>query len=217
VNFLAHCALAADAAKVWGRDDDFKNGLLAGAILADFKKGTISAELPASLRLGIQLHRRIDAVSNGEPAIRESLAAFPAPYRRFAPIFVDILADHYLSQTWHEFYSTDIEHFAARCCLAGEEFAAFRPAGTESFFHYLAETHLLAQYHQWSTVERGFKSVLRRLGKEQWLDAVCELAVKQQGAGLAYFRLYFPSIRAQLANWTDLANSREIAFESRTV
>ena len=105
MNFLAHCALAADASETWSVDSHCRNGLLAGAIIADFCKGRVNTQWPRPLQ-GIRLHRRIDAVSNQHAAIRNSCQLYPKELRRYAPIFVDILADYHLSHRWQDYYES---------------------------------------------------------------------------------------------------------------
>ena len=76
MNFLAHCALADDASNSWPTGEDMRQGLLAGAILADFGKGPVPKSMPNALQTGIRLHRRIDAFSNQQATIREVCATF---------------------------------------------------------------------------------------------------------------------------------------------
>ena len=55
MNFLAHCALADDAAdSSWQCNEQERQGLLAGAVLGDFVKGTIPAYWPLALQAGIK-------------------------------------------------------------------------------------------------------------------------------------------------------------------
>ena len=96
MNFLAHCALALEASQRWPQGHTLRQGLLAGAIFADFGKGPIDKSLPRDLQTGIRLHRRIDAFSNIHQQSRDRCATFPQELRRYAQIFLDILGDYYL-------------------------------------------------------------------------------------------------------------------------
>ena len=123
MNFLAHCALAQDASDCWTGGHAMRGGLLAGAILADFGKGRIDTRLPLELQAGIRLHRRIDAFTNQHELIRSTCAAFPADLRRYAPIFIDILGDYYLSQMWDIYYAEPRTQFSQRCYHACATYA----------------------------------------------------------------------------------------------
>jgi acyl carrier protein phosphodiesterase len=212
MNFLAHCALASDASERWPDGDLRLKGLLAGAVLADFSKGLIPKALPAELQTGIRLHRRIDAYSNQHPTIKDACASFPPALRRYAPIFVDILADYYLSLAWDDYYSTPRTVFSAQCYEACDRYRT-RPEYAESahlmrFINYMQETDLLASYHLWSHVERSLHSVLRRLGQEALLSEVIVACLAQHDSGQSAFRIYFPNLRQQLTTWSSLMNPK---------
>ena len=104
MNFLAHCSLAHDAALIWQCDHDQRSGLLAGAVIGDFVKGQLPQQWPHALRAGARLHRKVDALSNINSGIRQNCDRYPAHMRRFAPIFVDMLADHCLALNWQNYY-----------------------------------------------------------------------------------------------------------------
>jgi acyl carrier protein phosphodiesterase len=212
VNFLAHCALASDASQCWPNGELLLEGLLAGAVVADFSKGPIAKTLPAELQTGIRLHRRIDAYSNQHPAIRETCSNFPKELRRYAPIFIDILADYYLSLAWDEYYPASRTDFSEQCYEACEHYSA-NPANATSdqlrrFIAYMRETDLLASYHEWQHVERALHSVLRRLEKEELLPAVIATCLEQRDSGQSAFRIYFPDTRQQLTSWSQLVHPK---------
>jgi len=212
MNFLAHCALASDASELWPGGELRLEGLLAGAVLADFSKGRIPKALPAELQAGIRLHRRIDAYSNQHPVIKDACASFPPSLRRYAPIFVDILADYYLSLGWDDYYSADRTAFSVQCYEACDRYVS-RPEYAESahlkrFMDYMRNTDLLASYHQWSHVERGLHSVLRRLGQEALLPEAIAACLAQHDSGQSAFRIYFPNLRQQMTSWSSLVNPK---------
>jgi acyl carrier protein phosphodiesterase len=208
MNFLAHCALADEASKRWSGGGELGTGLLAGAILADFSKGPIPSNLPENLKLGIRLHRRIDAFSNQNDAIRETCAEFPSELRRYAPIFVDVLADHYLSLGWHNYYNEPRAKFSQRCYQACEEFRDLPEytdtANLQRFLNYMNQTDLLAGYDQWAHVERALGSILTRLGKEELFDVTNAVCLAQLDSGQRAFRIYFDQLRDQLTDWSSL-------------
>ncbi|MEM8767504.1 MAG: hypothetical protein AAGE43_08685 [Pseudomonadota bacterium] len=77
MNFLAHCLIGHEAAA----GTDRASPLLAGGFLGDFIKGRVPEAMPGDLALGVRLHRRVDAFSNQQPAIRRSCAASAHPPR----------------------------------------------------------------------------------------------------------------------------------------
>ncbi len=201
MNFLAHCALAADAADAWQCTPEQREGLLAGAVLGDFVKGYIPTEWPLPLQAGTRLHRKVDALSNRNPAIRNNCDRFPAHLRRFAPIFVDMLADHCLSQSWSEYYEEDLSVFTGECYQAIDVYAGHVSGNADRFLDYMKEVDLLANYHQWPHISRGLASVLRRLDRAHWLDDVNYHSYALVPASQQDFEQYFPQLRGALQHW----------------
>lgn len=146
------------------------DGLIAGGLLGDFIKGLVPPNWPSALQWGVRLHRRIDAYSNAAPELRRSYARFPPELRRFAPIFVDIIADHCLALDWADHHPTELPAFSARCyALAAAEAHRLHGDGRRHL-NWLIERDLMSGYRNYEVMERGLKSVTRRLAR-QHLDA----------------------------------------------
>ena len=162
MNFLAHCALAEDASEVWDAQDDLRAGLLAGALIGDFVKG-------------VRVHRRVDACSNQDQFAKACSNRFPPELRRFAPIFVDLIADHHLCRDWHRHYPRrDLATFAQQCYAAIELYDRYLPAHGRRFFAYMLEENLLLHYDKWEHLERGLYSVMRRLQRSEMAASVID-------------------------------------------
>ena len=204
MNFLAHCVLADHAASHWQTDLQTHQGLLAGAVIADFTKGPVNPTWPQSLQAGVRLHRRIDAFSNNQQAIKTTCDRFPSNYRRYAPIFVDLLADYFLSLSWDNWHSEPRVVFSARCYAALTTYEGFLPAHGKRFLHYAEQQDLFANYDQWENIELGLGSVLRRLNKEDWFEEVNECAKSLQTSAQPDFHLYFAELEQQLPDWREL-------------
>ena len=197
MNFLAHCLIGAKA-----RGDDGP-GLLAGGFIGDFVKGPVPVAMPVGLALGVRLHRRVDAYSNRQEAIRHSCARYPRELRRFAPIVLDIVTDHLLTGRWRTYDDGALPAFTAR---AYELVADYRdwlgPAG-ERFFDYARDTDLLARYGDWTVICRSIHSVARRLRREELgaplVDATSALLSELQDD----FDLFFPAIVEHACEWVD--------------
>ncbi len=201
MNFLAHCSLAHDAAVYWNCDAEYRRGLLAGAVIGDFIKGPLPRDWPRALRAGARLHRRVDAISNQHPGIRQHCDDFPTHLRRFAPIFVDMLADHCLATSWHEYYDTPPDAFSAECYAAINGYADYLTPDGQRFVSYMQEVDLLANYDQWRHVARGLHSVLRRLKREAWAAEVEQTSRDLVAPSHAHFRGYYPELRDAWQAW----------------
>ncbi|HEX7035027.1 MAG TPA: ACP phosphodiesterase [Pseudomonadales bacterium] len=209
MNFLAHCVIPERAAP--GADPD----LIAGGFIGDFIKGRVPDDLPAGLAAGIRLHRRIDAYSNRHPLIRRSCERFPPELRRFAPIFVDVVADHLLAVHWHRFHPADLPSFTAGAYRAIGPHRQRLSDGGRRFYRYMVEVDLLADYRHAAAMHRALGGVLRRLGREALHREAVE-AVEAQRAGLAAdFLDYFPDLIRHASEWLDAESlSRPVAAVS---
>jgi acyl carrier protein phosphodiesterase len=195
MNFLAHCAIADRAAHRVHPD------VIAGGFLGDFVKGRVPESLPAALATGVRLHRRIDAYSNGHTGIRRSCQRFPRPLRRFAPVFVDVVADHLLARHWPRFHPQPLTAFTARAYAAIRPHADRLPEDGRRFFEFMHEHDLLARYREREAMERGLASVVRRLRRPDLTHDVCT-AVDDCLPGLEQdFLGYFPDMLSHAAGW----------------
>jgi acyl carrier protein phosphodiesterase len=195
MNFLAHCLIPEQAVA------DTHPDLIAGGFLGDFVKGPVPDSLPQVLATGVRLHRRIDAYSNRHPGIRASCERFPAPLRRFAPIFVDVVADHLLARHWQDYHAEPLEVFTARAYDAIRPHVGRLPASGQRFFRYMSQADLLAAYRNPAAMHRALCSITERLGRQD-LDGSLAATVDNQLAALTGdFHGYFPDLVRHAAGW----------------
>lgn len=103
MNYLAHAALA--------QPDIYS---IVGNLLGDFCKGISVEQLQPQILAGLQNHRAVDRFTDQHPLVRVAKQQFSAARRRFAPIALDVLFDHYLIQHWSSFYPQPFDTFKAQ-------------------------------------------------------------------------------------------------------
>jgi acyl carrier protein phosphodiesterase len=195
VNFLAHCLIPELAYP------DVPEGIVVGGYLGDFLKGVVPEALPDALADGVRLHRRIDAFSNQQEAIRASCARFPVALRRIAPVFVDLVADHLLARDWVTFHHQPLRVFTAQTYARLDRHVAHLPASGQQFLQHAIRHDLFAAYADSKTLDAAIASVARRLGRPDVAPRV-QLAVAEQLPALdADFRDYFPALVTHAAGW----------------
>ncbi len=201
MNFLAHCALATDAAKQWHCNQKEQEGLVAGAVIGDFAKGLVNPAWPRPLQAGVHLHRKIDALSNQHPAVKTGSNRFPTNLRRLAPIFLDLLADYHLANRWHKYYEPDLAEFSRVCYASIRVYQHYLPQRGQKFVNYMERVDLLHHYKNWDAVVVGLESVLRRLqqppGKAEVISACRRLTPEVE---TDFVQLY-PDLRAHWQTW----------------
>jgi len=202
MNFLAHCLLP-DRAVLSTHPD-----LIAGGFIGDFIKGPVPDGLPAALADGVRLHRRIDAYSNLHPGIRTSCDRFSAELRRYAPIFVDVVADHLLARHWQRFHPLALETFTAGTYACIRPHLDQLPVEGQRFFHYMSEHDLLANYRHTAAMERALCSITRRLSRPvsdaRMLADVHARLPELEGD----FLDYFPDLIGHAAAWLEVNAGR---------
>lgn len=153
MNFLAHLHLASIA-----------ESSLLGNLLADFVRGNPQQQYDNTISAGIQLHRRIDSLTDSLPEVLTAKRLFIPPYRRVAPITLDVVWDHFLARHW--------QYFSPQQSLS-------------AFCHQVEQT--INQQLALSPPE--FQQLNQYLWAERWLERYAELPfIGQALAGMAQRR-----------------------------
>jgi len=190
LNFLAHCALGSAS-----------DALLVGGFLGDFVKGPVPPDLPIAIQDGIRLHRRLDAYSATDPDMRASVARLPAELRRFAPPFVDLLADHLLALDFAAQHGEPLGAFSTRAYTAIDAHRRLLPAGAERFFDAMRDFDLFERYRDFGSVGRTFARLMRRLDRDDVVAPMVERAAAQYDALARDFAVYYPSLKRHADDW----------------
>jgi acyl carrier protein phosphodiesterase len=165
LNFLAHLLLAGD-----------DEGLRLGAMLGDFVRGSRAlARYDAPTRLGIRLHRHIDATTDALPAVTGLLEQLKPPFRRYGGIIIDLAFDHHLARRWDEFSAVPLAAFdqGVRKMLA--EHDAIVPERLRGFMRYADRRGLFEAYREKSEILYSLRGVGRRLSRANPLHRVDEI------------------------------------------
>lgn len=192
MNYLAHCALSGD-------DDD----LVVGGFLGDFVKGPVPEDLPGRIRLGIRLHRRIDAFSATEPALRTSARRFGPALRRVAPVVVDLLADHFLADQFESLHDQPLERFAVRTYRLLAEREHLFPPSAQRFRAALAAHRVFQRYTELDTVARALGNIARRLGMPDLVGDAMVIVESDYEALARDFAAYYPELCRHAAAFID--------------
>ena len=140
-------------------------------------------------------------MSNVHPNVSDACNRFPRQLRRFAPIFLDLLADHSLATHWGDYYTQDVRRYAQACYLALERYQQLLPERGRRFVGYMVDVDLLSHYDDWNHVSDGITSVLRRLSKPLNKAEVFDACKSQSKATDSMLEALYPDLRADLASW----------------
>lgn len=138
MNFLAHLHLASLA-----------NSSFLGNLMADFVRGAPEEQYSASVAAGIRLHRRIDTLTDSHPLVREARQLFRPEYRRYSPITLDVVWDHFLSLHWSQFEpKTSLTDFTQHVRTVIEPQLAFTPVKFQELNEFMWPQRWLIRYQE---------------------------------------------------------------------
>lgn len=191
MNFLAHLLLA-------GEDEDLR----LGALFGDFVRGRAAlAAFRRPVQNGIMLHRYIDARTDSLPGVATLRESFPAEFRRYAGIIIDLAFDHELALTWQEHCRQSIEAYDAgvREMLARHQSEV--PAALVRFMDYADRRGLFAAYRQKSEILHSLGGIGRRLSRPNPLHRVEEIWDPLAAGVHRCFNPVFDGIQSDVRGW----------------
>ncbi len=151
MNFLAHFHQAFP-----------DEGLVIGALRADYLKGPLKGELPLNIERGIALHRAIDGFTDRHACQSECKQHFSKALRRYSGILLDLSFDHFLSLNWKKFHSEELSGFSQsiyRILNAGDKHLC---AQSSHMAKRLQDFNILCLYHDWETVTKTAERIGER-------------------------------------------------------
>ena len=87
MNFLAHLFLSFE-------NEDH----VIGNFIADFIRNKEVKNYSLEIQQGIQIHREIDSFTDNHPSVRKGTFRLRPHHRKYAPVVIDILYDHYIGK-----------------------------------------------------------------------------------------------------------------------
>ena len=167
MNFLAHLHLAAP-----------DPGRMLGGVLADLLTPPEIAALPADVRDGVQLHRRIDGFTDRHPVVQRSIRRVGAKLGWFGGIVIDVYYDHLLARGWADYSPEPLRVFADRCYKLFHTAAPTLPPEGQVFADRFSAEDRLVRYGTTDGIAETLDWVraLHRLGHAALPDEAAQLA-----------------------------------------
>lgn len=164
MNFLAHHWLA-------GADED----LQLGAWLGDFIKGSHQlGQFSIPVQQGIRLHRAIDSFVDSHELTLDLKSGFPAEYRRYSGIILDLMADHFLARDWSHRDPRPLVEVERSAFRLLQRHDAWLPLGLKQFIDYAKPRKLLSGYGRRAVIVESLAGVSRRLSRSNPLSETAE-------------------------------------------
>ncbi|HMV71974.1 MAG TPA: ACP phosphodiesterase [Pseudomonadales bacterium] len=188
MNHLAHFHLAAGC--------EF---LVLGALLGDYLKGPLDGTLPPALERGVRLHRRIDALTDSDAALRLLRSHFTGGERRLAGIVLDVFLDHLLTRHWERFSATPLPVFAGEVCTTLVRHHQRLPVAAQQQATRITQHELLQRYGDAAVVDGTLEHIGERLGCSVQMRATVARAWERLDAVEAAFLDFYPRLQTVAA------------------
>ncbi len=190
MNYLLHLAIADPTAQA---PRDF----LVGTLLPDFLKGHRIEPLDRLVRQGFDLHRKIDAFSDGHPQVIRSKRRLSPRWRHHSGILVDIYYDHLLSNHWTRISPVPLPTYIAHIYQAiAQPHDAMTPLMRHALDHMITEDWL-GSYVTHAGIALTLARVSKRFKRPVHLDEGIADLITHHDAITQDFQKFLSEIQAQ--------------------
>ncbi len=153
MNWLAHFVLSPD-------DDRVRLGNWLPDVLS---RPELTAVTDPMVRVGIELHRRIDETTDRHPAVLAARAKLPAGLRRFAGLVLDVTWDHFLTRDFERLAGEPLDGFVDRVHAGLYAHSQHLPAEVQAVLARMEDERWLGCYGTPAGVELTLTRIARRL------------------------------------------------------
>lgn len=186
MNYLAHAYLS------FGQKD-----VLAGNMISDFIKGKKQFDYPASIQVGIQLHRAIDRFTDEHPATKTMAAVFKPHYRLYGGAFADVVYDHFLANDKTQFITPEaLMAFTQQVYAQLKENEKWFPLNFGNMFPYMQSQNWLYNYRLDDGIQKSFMGLARRAAYIKESDTAFRLFSDNKPLLQEQYDLFFQSVKS---------------------
>jgi acyl carrier protein phosphodiesterase len=138
-----------------------------GNLIADFIKGKNKYNYNDEIQNGIRFHKAIDYYTDNHFLIEKSVAIYKSEYKLIlgAPIFNDILFDHFLANDSIHFTDESLTIFTNKIYKQLANSPILLNSNMNGFFNYMIETNLLYNYKNLDGLFKSISGICRRYPK----------------------------------------------------
>ena len=187
MNYLAHLALSYPSA-----------GLVVGNFIGDHVRNKDLVHFTKEVRLGIDMHRRIDSFTDkhkASTAIREKLFA---DYRHTSRILVDIYYDHFLAVYFEQFHHQSLGTFNDKISALLQQYMNIMPASAQGYLRGMQAQNWLLEY---SSVA-GIGVILNKMANRSGLHLL-QSGARSLEHHYDFFKMQFLKFYPELMGYCD--------------
>jgi len=159
MNYLAHAFLS------FGNEP-----LIVGNFIADHIKIARAGYLPAGVKQGMFLHRKIDYFTDTHPLFTRSKRYFYDGFERYSGILVDIYYDHLLAKNFSKYSDINLEDFTQNIYSLLQRNEQHLPESSKHFLKYVISNNTFYRYSTLEGIELVLKHLSGRINHGVWLN-----------------------------------------------
>lgn len=185
MNFLAHMLLSCES-----------DTLMTGNFLGDLLRNREIAQLPEPIRIGVQLHRKIDVYTDSHPRVKQSSRLLYDRHGKYAPVLVDVYYDFFLSRHWQRYHPEPLVDFSRQVYDQLLLHQDIMPPRTQRQLQGMIQDNWLMNYSTYRGMEFTFNQMSRRVSRPQQLEGAVDSLKIFEPKLEADFLAFFPDIMA---------------------
>ena len=167
MNFLGHSRISMEI--------DIKT--IYGNFTGDFYKGRLeNFILPADVKNGLLLHRKIDLVSDTDNILTEKI---DKKFSIFRGVISDIIIDHFLALEWENLFHEDLNDSIKRIYRELNKYKDIYPENVARVYEWISENNILYSYKSPENIKRTFAGISKRVRKGEILTEAYDELMKK--------------------------------------
>lgn len=168
MNYLGHAFLS------FGNTE-----LITGNMIGDHVKGKLALDLlPPGIKKGIELHRKIDQMTDTHPASLRAGLLFRHDYGRYSAAIMDTLFDHFLANDPKHFPTQEhLLQFTQSVYNSLSLHQQYFPAGFAAYYPHMVQHNWLLNYRNMKGIEKSLHGLANRAKYIPPIDKAYEIFV----------------------------------------
>jgi acyl carrier protein phosphodiesterase len=187
MNFLAHLYLSGDDEEV-----------ITGNFIADHVKGDSVMKYSDGIRLGIRLHREIDAFTDTHPVFLKTRDRLNGNYRKYSGVVADMFYDHFLSAEWKTYSDENLEAFTNRIHSILIKRYPVLPEKSQRFIAYMKKFNWFTGYGTFEGLGRALNGMAIRTPFKSGMENAIKDLKADYDLYKNEFQEFFPEIIAYM-------------------
>lgn len=169
-----------------------------GNILPDLVSITELKKFSPPYQEGIVCHKVIDAFTDSNPIVKNSIKRMPAHYKRYGGILTDVFYDHFLAKNWKVYSALGLNEFSKHFYRDLDFIEREIPADILYKFKRIFEHNIFETYQDISGIHVALQRIDLRLRKPANLGGATAILEEYYDLYEAEFATFFTGLQRHI-------------------